>query len=347
MKKILIEEVTNTLQKSIPIWFMRQAGRYLEEYRNEKKRHNSFLDMCLNSNSMKEITIQPLKRFNLDAAIIFSDILIVPYAMGLNVEFIKEVGPVFSEKNIDKRVSKLEEINSNTNIYSKVYEGISKVKEEIDNNYRDKTIIGFAGAPFTIACYVIQGKGSRDFNEVKKFYFNNKIRFLNVINIIKRETINYLKGQIDQGVEVIKLFDSWAGILAEEDFNELVIEVTEDIVNELRNYKKDIIINAFPKGAGVKYKSFIDRVRPEIIAIDHTVPKIWARDNLQKESVIQGNLDNVILCSKTEDLKNKVIKILDTFSKGRFIFNLGHGILPETKIEKIEELIKIVKSYVR
>ena len=347
MKKILIEEVRNNLHKSIPIWFMRQAGRYLEEYRKEKSKHTSFLEMCLNSTSMKEITIQPLKRFNIDAAIIFSDILIVPYAMGLSLEFVKNIGPVFLEKDIDKRISKVEEINSDLYIYNKVYEGINKVKEEINDNYKDKAIIGFVGSPFTVACYIIQGRGSKDFNDVKKYYFNNKKRFLNIINIIKIETINYLKGQIDNGVEVIKLFDSWAGILAEEEFDDLVIGPTIDIVNELRNYKKETIINTFPRGAGVKYKKFIDKVTPDIIAIDHTVPLEWAKDNLQKHSVIQGNLDNVMLCSETKELKNRVVKILDTFSKGRFIFNLGHGVLPETKVEKVEELINIVKSYVR
>ena len=347
MKKIFIEEVHNKLNKSIPIWFMRQAGRYLKEYINEKIKHNSFLDMCLNSDSMKEVTIQPLKRFNIDAAIIFSDILIVPYAMGLNLEFIKNSGPVFLEQDTNKRINKLEEIKRDISIYNKVYEGINKVKEEINKNYNDKAIIGFAGSPFTVASYIIQGKGSRDFNDVKKYYFNNKERFLNIINIIKIETINYLKGQIDSGVEVIKLFDSWAGILAEEEFDDLVIKPTIDIVSEIRKYKKEIIVNTFPRGAGVKYKKFIDKVSPDIIAIDHTIPMEWAKEELQKYAVIQGNLDNVILCSETNELKNKVIKILDTFSKGRFIFNLGHGMLPEAKIEKVEELINIVKSYDR
>ncbi len=347
MKKIFIEEVHNKLNKSIPIWFMRQAGRYLKEYRNVKNKHNYFLDMCLNSDSMKEVTIQPLKRFNIDAAIIFSDILIVPYAMGLSLEFIKKSGPVFLEQDTNKRINKLEEIKRDISIYNKVYEGINKVNKEINKNYKDKAIIGFAGSPFTVASYIIQGMGSKDFNDVKKYYFNNKERFLNIINIIKIETINYLKGQIDSGVEVIKLFDSWAGILAEEEFDDLVIKPTIDIVNEIRKYKREIIVNTFPRGAGVKYKKFIDKVNPDIIAIDHTIPMEWAREELQKYAVIQGNLDNVILCSETNELKNKVIKILDTFSKGRFIFNLGHGMLPEAKVEKVEELINIVKSYDR
>lgn len=346
MKKIFIEEVKNKQPSSIPIWFMRQAGRYLKEYRLEKEKHDSFLSMCLNSDSMKEITIQPLRRFDIDAAIIFSDILIVPYAMGLKLEFIKGEGPVFLETQ-DNRIAKLQEETDTSIVYKKVYEGIGKVCKEIENKYYDKAIIGFAGSPFTVACYIIQGRGSKDFEEVRKLYFNKKEKFLETIEVIKKETIKYLKGQIDKGVEVIKLFDSWAGILAEEEFEELVIKPTLNIVQELKDYKNDIIISSFPRGAGVKYERFIEKVKPDIITIDHTLPIEWAKEKLQKNTTIQGNLDNVILTTQYPYIKRRVIKILDTFSKGRFIFNLGHGMLPDSKIEKIEELISTIKSYER
>ena len=173
MKKLFIEEVLNEQHNSIPIWFMRQAGRYLPEYREEKEKHDSFLSMCLNSDSMKEITVQPIRRFNVDAAIIFSDILIVPYAMGLKLEFIKGEGPVFLESQ-ETRISKLQKGIDTSGIYKKVYEGIEKVSKEIDIKHPDKAIIGFAGSPFTVACYVIQGRGSRDFSDVRKLYFNEK-----------------------------------------------------------------------------------------------------------------------------------------------------------------------------
>lgn len=346
MKKLFIEEVHNKQPLSIPVWFMRQAGRYLPEYREEKEKHDSFLSMCLNSDSMKEITVQPLRRFNIDAAIIFSDILIVPYAMGLKLEFIKGEGPVFLESQ-EKRIYKLQKGIDTSSIYKKVYEGIEKVSKEIESNYPDKAIIGFAGSPFTVACYVIQGRGSRDFSDVRKLYFNEKEKFLQVMEGIKKETIKYLKGQIKKGVEVIKLFDSWAGILAEEEFEELVIKPTQNIVEELKDYKKDIIINTFPRGAGVKYENFIKKVKTDIIAIDHTIPIEWAKEKLQKIATIQGNLDNVIITTQSSDMRRKVIKILDTFSKGRFIFNMGHGMQPESKIEKVEELIRIIKEYER
>ena len=307
MKKLFIEEVHNKQPLSIPIWFMRQAGRYLPEYREEKEKHDSFLSMCLNSDSMKEITVQPLRRFNIDAAIIFSDILIVPYAMGLKLEFIKGEGPVFLESQ-EKRIYKLQKGIDTSSIYKKVY-------KEIEINYPDKAIIGFAGSPFTVACYVIQGRGSRDFSDVRKLYFNEKEKFLQVMEGIKKETIKYLKGQIEKGVEVIKLFDSWAGILAEEEFEELVIKPTQNIVEELKDYKKDIIINTFPRGAGVKYENFIKKVKTDIIAIDHTIPIEWAKEKLQKIATIQGNLDNVIITTQSSDMRRKVIKILDTFQK--------------------------------
>ncbi|MBY0580541.1 MAG: uroporphyrinogen decarboxylase, partial [Rickettsiales bacterium] len=276
MKKLIIEEVRNKQPRSIPIWFMRQAGRYLKEYRDEKEKHESFLSMCLNSDSMKEITLQPLRRFNLDAAIIFSDILIVPFAMGLELNFIKGEGPVFLE-NYEKRMEKLQKGIDTSSIYKKVYEGIEKVRKEIEIKHQEKAIIGFAGSPFTVACYVIEGRGSRDFNEVRKLYFNEKDKFIKVIELITKETKKYLKGQIDQGVEIVKLFDSWAGILAEEEFEELVIKPTQNIIEELRDYKKDIIINTFPRGAGVKYEDFVKKVKTDIIAIDHTVPIEWAK----------------------------------------------------------------------
>ncbi|MBY0580196.1 MAG: uroporphyrinogen decarboxylase, partial [Rickettsiales bacterium] len=332
MKKLLIEEVRNKKPNSIPIWFMRQAGRYLKEYREEKEKHESFLSMCLNSDSMKEITLQPLRRFNLDAAIIFSDILIVPFAMGLELNFIKGEGPVFLE-NYEKRMEKIQKGIDTSSIYKKVYEGIEKVRKEIEIKHKDKAIIGFAGSPFTVACYVIQGRGSRDFNEVRKLYFNEREKFIKIIELITEETKRYLKGQIDRGVEVVKLFDSWAGILAEEEFEELVIRPTQNIVEELRDYKKDIIINTFPKGVGVKYEDFVKKVKTDIIAIDHTVPIEWAKEKLQKSATIQGNLDNVIMTTSSPDMKKKVIKILNTFSKGRFIFNMGHGMLPESRVE--------------
>ena len=242
--------------------------------------------------------------------------------MGLELNFIKGEGPVFLE-NYEKRMEKLQKGIDTSSIYKKVYEGIEKVRKEIEIKHQEKAIIGFAGSPFTVACYVIEGRGSRDFNEVRKLYFNEKDKFIKVIELITKETKKYIKGQIDQGVEIVKLFDSWAGILAEEEFEELVIKPTQNIIEELRDYKKDIIINTFPRGAGVKYEDFVKKVKTDIIAIDHTVPIEWAKEKLQKSATIQGNLDNVIMTTSSPDMKKKVIKILDTFSKGRFIFNMG------------------------
>ncbi|MFQ3307056.1 MAG: uroporphyrinogen decarboxylase [Candidatus Midichloriaceae bacterium] len=347
MNKILLTEVLSNNNSKIPVWFMRQAGRYMGEYLKERGKHKSFFDMCLDSEAVKKITLQPLERFDIDAAIIFSDILIIPFALGLDINFIKGEGPVFSEKNLEDRIIKLEKEEINKNVYEKVYEGIRKTKEEIDLNFKDKALIGFAGSPFTIMCYIMEGKGSRDFNDVKQYYFNNKKKFVYLQNIIKKETIRYLKGKIDSGVEVIKLFDSWSGVLAEEEFEELVIKPTIEIKEALKEYNKNIIINAFPKGSGVKYKRFVEEVKPDIISIDHTMPKEWVRDNLQHLSVIQGNLDNTILAAENSDMEKIVNDILNVFSKGRFIFNLGHGILPCTNVKKVENLITLIKKYDR
>ncbi len=346
--KIIINEIYgNNIKGQIPIWFMRQAGRYLPEYRELKNKHPSFIDMCLTPSSVKEITLQPLKRFNFDAAILFSDILIIPYSMGLALEFKTNIGPVFNETSQEKRVNTIIEGNINRKNIDLVLDGVKRIKSNLEENYNDKSLIGFCGSPFTVACYVINGMGSKDYNDVRKYYFDNKNKFLTLIDRITSLSIDYLKKQIDSGAEIIKIFDSWAGVLAEEEYEKLVIKPNKIIIQEIKNYNKNIPIIAFPKGSGVKYNNFIEKTDVDVIAIDHTVPKLWARDNLQKKCAIQGNLDNVVLTSEVCDIKNKVLDILNVFSKGRFIFNLGHGVLQNSIIEKVYEVVKIVKNYER
>ena len=346
MKKIILEEIKYK-QNRTPLWFMRQAGRYMEEYKRIRQAHNSFIQLCLDSELMKEITLQPIKRFDIDAAIIFSDILIVPYAMGLNIEFIGGYGPLFLDKKLEDRLRIALSDNTLLPTYNKVFEGIKKVLHDLTLYHPDKTLIGFAGSPFTVACYLIEGKSSKDFNNVKKFYFNEKKKFQRVFERILEATIFYLKGQIDQGVEIVQLFDSWSGILGEDEFEELVIKPNKFIVEQLKTYKNSIILSAFPRGAGVKYKAFTEKVGADIIGIDHTIPLTWARDNLQSVATVQGNLDNVLVSSDNQFLRTRVLKILDILSKNRFIFNLGHGVLPDTKIKNIKEIIDIVKDYER
>ena len=346
MRKLIVEEVKSK-QKITPIWFMRQAGRYLKEYRELRNTSTSFIELCLNSDLMKEITLQPVRKFNVDAAIIFSDILIVPYAMGLNVEFVSGHGPLFSERILENRLSILMSHRSLSPTYSKVFAGIKKVLHELILCYPGKTLIGFAGSPFTVLCYLIEGAYSKDFINVKKLYFNDKKKFQRILHHVLAATLVYLKGQIDAGVDLIKLFDSWAGILSEDEFEELVIQPNKFIVEELKAYKASIIVSAFPRGAGVKYRSFIEKVGADIIGIDHTVPLTWARDHLQSVATVQGNLDNVLVSSDTTFLRSRVLKVLRILSKGKFIFNLGHGVLPDTKITNIKEIIDIVKNYER
>ena len=339
----MIEEKLTKGSKKIPIWFMRQAGRYMEEYRNIRNKEKSFLDLCLKPDLMTEITLQPINKFDFDAAIIFSDILILPYSLGLDLEFIEKVGPVFKETSLDKRLNKLG--RKKEGILEKVYEGIKIIKEELKGS--NKSLIGFAGSPYTVSCYIIEGRGKTDFHNVRKYFYENREGFKKLIEYITEETIEHLKKQIDSGVDTVKLFDSWAGNLSDSDFHEYVIKPNKKIAEEIRNYKKDITIIAFPKGAGEKNKDFIENVDIDVLAIDHTVNKKWASENLQNKVAIQGNLDNAILTAENPDIKGEVLKVLKEFGKGKFIFNLGHGILPESKIKNVQEVINIVRSYDR
>ena len=343
LKKELSENVSN---KAVPIWFMRQAGRYMKEYMHIRQK-NSFLDMCLDSEIIRKITLQPIHKFDLDAAIIFSDILILPFALGLELEFKKDVGPVFIKDDVEKRVNTILSRKLNSTITNFIFEGIRKVKKDLSLSYAGKSLIGFAGSPFTVACYIISGKGSKNFDNVRKYLYENKEKFQKLIDALTDETIIYLRGQAENGADILKLFDSWAGILAEEEFKKYVVEPNKRIIREIKAWKKNTSFICFPRGIGEKYKYFVENVATDVISIDHTISNIWARDNLQKKVVVQGNLDNAILTARGADIKKEVNKILSIFSSGKFVFNLRHGILPNTPICNIEEVIKTVRNYDR
>lgn len=328
-----------------PIWIMRQAGRYLPEYRELRANVNGFLDLCYNSKMACEVTLQPIRRFNFDAAIIFSDILVIPDALGLKVDFVKNEGPVLQKVSTQRDLEKLD-VNKVVSHLQPVFETLRLTKKELS---ADKTLIGFSGSPFTMACYMIEGGSSKNFDLVRKTAIKNPEFFANLIDILTKSVVIYLREQIKAGADVVKLFDSWAGILPESEFQKWVIEPTKKIVAQIRAEFSQTPIICFPRGAAVLYKKFVQEVKPDVIAIDQNLPKKWAQENLQKELgvVIQGNLDNQLLAygSKVE-IEKEVREILETFGKDRFIFNLGHGILPETPIENVELVLRIVRGEV-
>ncbi len=319
-----------------PIWFMRQAGRFLPEFLSVKSKFNSFFEMCLDVNAVAEVTMQPIKRFDIDAAIIFSDILIVPYFMGYDVSFIKDYGPVISKDIIYPDRKKL--------VFDAVAASMKKCKLLLQQEKKKCAMIGFAGAPWTVACYMLEAGPTKTFYTIKSMMYDKEEKLQLIIEELIEQTILHIKNQIDNGADVIKIFDSLAGILEEEYFIKYIIVPTKKIVDAIRKYNHNTKIICFPKGAGIMYKTYVDTIKPDVIALDSTVPLSWAIKNL-KNVVFQGNLDNILAACSAKISILKTQEIIDAFGNGAFIFNLGHGILPNTPIQNIEAIISTIRNY--
>ena len=332
--KPLNKVITNKDTSFNPIWIMRQAGRYLPEFREIRKKNPNFIKLCLDKNLVKDITIQPLNRFNLDAAIIFSDILMIPYGLGQKVEFKKGYGPELGELELNKIINTTQE--NFVNKIQPVYDGIKEVRREI----KSKNLIGFVGAPWTLLVYMINRQSPK-----KNFNFENIIKDQSIINKLFRkveETIClHVDKQIEAGANIIQIFDSWAGLLPKEELDKYCFKPTLKIVNHIKS--KNIPVICFPKGIGKSYADFNSIVRPDCINIDYEVDPIWAKQNLNKVS-IQGGLDPKILLKNNNDIKKEVENYLNIFSEKSYIFNLGHGVLPETKPETIEFVTNLVRN---
>ena len=316
------------------IWIMRQAGRYLPEFRQIRKENPNFIDLCLNDSLSSEITLQPLKRFNLDAAIIFSDILMLPYGLGQNVEFKKNFGPKLGELNFNK-IAKVDEIDFIEKIH-RVYKAIKKVSSDpiLDN----KNTIGFVGAPWTLLVYMINQQSPK--KNLKKNFFEDKFLINRILLIIEKFLKVHIKKQIDNGANIIQIFDSWAGLLEEKDLPNYIYTPTLNLVNYVKSLNVPVI--CFPREIK-NYKEFCDIVKPDAINIDYNVdPKKILTDI---KIPIQGGLDPKILLTDKETLKKEASKYLDIFKDHPYIFNLGHGVLPETDPNMFDYLVKTVKNY--
>ncbi len=326
--------ITNKNTKINPIWIMRQAGRYLPEFRELRKLNPDFIKLCLNENLSSEITLQPLKRFDLDAAIIFSDILMLPYGLNQQVEFRKNFGPVLGEVNINE-MSKLDEIDFVEKIYP-VYKAIKKVSS--DNLVKEKNIIGFVGAPWTLLVYMINQKSPK--KELKKDFFKDDFLINRILLILEKFLKIHIKNQIENGANVIQIFDSWAGLLDEKDLPNYIYSPTLNLVNYVKSLNIPVI--CFPREIK-NYKEYCEIVKPDAVSIDYNVNP---QDILKNIKIpIQGGLDPKILLGDKETLKKEATKYLDIFKDHPYIFNLGHGVLPETKPEMVEYLVNIIKNY--
>ena len=321
------------------MWMMRQAGRYLPEYRQLRQDKGSFLDLVYDSDAAAEITLQPLRRFpRLDAAILFSDILIVPFAIGQNLTFITGEGPRLTPTLAD---GDLDDLTPYLARFEPIYETVRKVKAALGP---EKALIGFAGAPWTVATYMIAGQGSRDQTEARRLAYADPDRFAAIIERIESVTLEYLSGQVEAGVEVLQLFDSWAGSLSPAQFEQWVIAPTARMVAALNQRHPNVKVIGFPKGAGGKLAAYVRETGVSTVGLDETVDPLWAAKELPPKLPLQGNLDPLALIAGGAPLQVAVKRILDAFADRPHIFNLGHGILPDTPIAHVEQLIALVKG---
>ena len=319
--------------KTNPIWLMRQAGRYLPEFREIRKKNQNFIELCLNSNLASEITLQPIRRFGFDGAVIFSDILMLPYGLGQKVEFEKNFGPKLGDLNLEK-IKNMDEINFTEKVH-RVYEAISKTTKDPLMNNRD--MIGFVGAPWTILVYMINRASPK--KGLSSDFFKDDFLISRLLEIIEKFLKLHIKNQIDAGAEIIQIFDSWAGLL-EDKIPEYIYIPTYNLVEYVK--KLGVPVICFPRGIK-NYKIFCEEVKPDAVNIDYDVDPKRAQKEIKIP--IQGGLDPNILLTDRENLRSSVEKYLNIFKDHPYIFNLGHGILPETKIDMVEELVKIVKGY--
>ena len=330
----ILQTILNKKTSNPPIWIMRQAGRYLPEFRKIRKRNPDFINLCLNENLSTEITLQPLKRFNLDAAIIFSDILMLPYGLNQKVEFEKGFGPKLGKINLEEMV-KIDEVDFVEKVYP-VYKAIKNVST--DSITQDKNTIGFVGAPWTLLVYIINQQSPK--KKLKDDFFKDDYLINRVLLTLEKFLKIHIKNQIDNGANVIQIFDSWAGLLDEKDLPNYVYSPTLSLVNYVKSLNTPVI--CFPREIK-NYREFCDIVKPDAVCIDYNINPKKILNNIKIP--IQGGLDPKILLSDKETLKRETIKYLDIFKDHPYIFNLGHGVLPETDPNMFEYLVNTVKSY--
>ncbi len=319
-----------------PIWLMRQAGRYLPEYREIRAQAGDFLSLCFNPEWASEVTLQPIRRYDLDAAIIFSDILVTPYALGQEVRFVAGEGPKLGELNIDKLHYKPE-------LLDPVYEALSRTRTALPE---DKTLIGFCGAPWTVACYMVEGGSSKDWQKARLMAQTNREAFAALIDQLVEISAHYLCSQIEAGANCVQIFDSWSGALSESEFEKWVIEPTRNIIKSVRAKYPETPIIGFPKGAGAKAQRYVKETGVNAIGLDTSVPLDQAQD-LQRFCPVQGNLDPIALLTGGTHLTLEVNRILDSLSDGPMIFNLGHGVIKETSPENVAQVVEMVRNYKR
>ena len=339
MPGLLLDTLNGANRAERPVWLMRQAGRYLPEYRALRARKGGFLNLVEDSEAAAEITLQPIRRFGFDGAILFSDILIVPYAMGQDLEFLIGEGPRLSPPLVDRA---LEDLRAVPECFAPIYETVRRVRAALGS---DRTLLGFAGSPWTVATYMVAGEGSRDQHATRALAYRDPAAFQAIIDAISSVTLDYLAGQIAAGAEAVQLFDSWSGSLAPAEFERWVIAPTARIASALRQRFPHVPVIGFPKGAGPKLGAYARESGVSAIGLDETVDPVWAHRELPEGMPVQGNFDPVLLEAGGQMIELRAHTILDALAGRPHVFNLGHGIGQHTPIEHVEQLLGVVRSW--
>jgi len=339
--RIMLDVLKGEAHFPPPLWMMRQAGRYLPEYRETRRRAGSFLDLCYDPDLAVEVTLQPIERFGFDASILFSDILVVPHALGRDVRFEEGRGPLLTPISVAE-IMALESDVFHVNL-EPVYETVRRLRAKLPD---ETTLIGFCGAPWTVATYMIAGHGTPDQAPARLFAYREPAAFQHLLTVLADQSAAYLIRQIEAGADVVQIFDSWSGVLDDATFDQFCVWPVAEMVRQVRAVHPDVPIIGFPKGAGARYRTYRQKTGVTGLGIDWTVPLAAAKD-LQRSGAVQGNLDPLRLVAGGKALSDGVETILQALGDGPLIFNLGHGITPETPIGHVEAMVKQVRSATR
>ena len=337
-----VDTLTGTPQSTPPIWLMRQAGRYLPEYREVRTKADGFLNLCYTPELATEVTLQPIQRYDFDAAILFSDILIVPHALGQEVWFVEGEGPRLSPIGDAAGLAGLDPTNTSAR-FDLIYETVQRVRKELSS---DKALIGFCGAPWTVATYMVAGRGTPDQAPARLMAYRDQAAFTELMRILTEVSIEYLAGQIEAGVNVVQIFDSWAGSLPDNQLELWVVQPTAKIVSELKKRYPHIPIIGFPRAVGSDAPQYVRKTGVDAIGCDTSMPLSFMAGELAASgAAIQGNLDPLLLVAGGAALQHRIEQTLSAMEGKPFVFNLGHGIVPPTPTENVSLLVDTVRGY--
>jgi uroporphyrinogen decarboxylase len=341
---LLVKNLLGEKTERIPFWFMRQAGRYLPEYRSLRGTAKGFLDLCFSPEKAAEVTLQPLRRFGMDAAILFSDILVIPYALGVEVRFAEGEGPIVAICDTREKIEALD-LSTVRSKLAPVAETVQLVKKQLPQG---AALIGFAGAPWTVACYMLQGKSGKEFQAARSFALKEPVLMQQLIDRLTEATIDYLRMQIEAGADALQLFDSWAGLLTPAQFAKWVIAPSKKIAAALRSSHLHIPLIGFAKGAGLELEAYAKETGVNCIGVDQHTPMEFAlKCRASATQAVQGNLDPLLLAYDLDGAKRETEAILKTVGKNPSVFNVGHGFIPETPIDHVATISEMVKAWRR